>query len=86
MADGRRLAVGPEFALPLAGVDHFEVDSDRASYRVVPAERPRGAMVGAVQSRNQASEPRPGPTMVVRLEYRARVRGTEFRARIIPDP
>jgi hypothetical protein len=86
MADGRRFAVGPEFALPLARVDHVEVVSDEASYRVEPVERPRGAVVGVVQSRNQASEPRPGPTLAVRVAFRARLRAAAFGARIVPDP
>jgi hypothetical protein len=86
MPDGTRLALGVESSLPLGGVAYFAITSDRASYRVVPLDRPPGAVAGVVQSRNQSSEPRPGPTLVVRLASRARVRDVAFRARVIPDP
>jgi hypothetical protein len=86
MLDGRRLALAAESSLALSGVAYFAITSDKASYRVVPVDRPRGAVAGVVQSQNQSSEPRPGPTLVVRLAYRARVRDVAFRARVIPDP
>jgi hypothetical protein len=84
LGDGRTvpLAVGSRAAL--AGVTSFHVRSDRASYRIVPLQRPARAIAELVQPDRQSSSPRPGPTLTIRLADRARVREAEFAARLVP--
>jgi hypothetical protein len=86
LAGGERVFLGPESVVGLSGVERFEIASAKAGYLVMPVDRPRGAVARVVQSRNQASEPRPGPTLAVQLAHRARVKTSAFRARIVPLP
>ena len=86
LADGRRLPLAVGAQLPVAGVTAFEVHSERASYRIVPLEAPRGAVAHLVQPARQSSAPRPGPTLTITLAYRSRAREAGFDARLVPGP
>jgi hypothetical protein len=84
LASGARVALSGESRLRLGGVRYFTIDSGGAGYRVVPRDRPRGAIARVVQPRRQSSAPRPGQTLVIELATDRRVRRVAFRARIIP--
>jgi hypothetical protein len=86
IVDGRRVPLAAGAAIPLTGITAFEVESDRARYRIVPLERPRGARARLVQPDRQSSAPRPGPTLAITLAERARVQEAEFAARLVPGP
>ncbi|MGH2945861.1 MAG: hypothetical protein ACRDPC_06290 [Solirubrobacteraceae bacterium] len=82
--DGSRVPMGADASLRLAGVAHFVISSARSGYRVFPRRAPRGALARLVQSRRQASQPRPGPTLVIALADRARLRSVALSVRLIP--
>jgi hypothetical protein len=84
LSDGRRIPLAVGAPVPLIGITAFEIRSDRAGYRVVPLERPSGAVAEIVQPDRQSSAPRPGPTLTIRLAYRSRIRQAEFAARLVP--
>ncbi len=83
-ATGERLAVTDDSELALAAIRHFTIESRGGAYRVVPRDRPPGAIARIVQPKRQASAPRPGPTLTIDLATGRNVRAVEFGARIVP--
>jgi len=78
------LVVKLEDRIEVRGVAAFWVQSERAGYVVVPADRVKGAVAMIVQPKQQPSAPDPGPTLAIRLTERLRKRTVRFSARIQP--
>ena len=73
-----------EDRIEVRGVAAFWVQSERAGYVVVPADRVKGAVAMIIQPKQQPSAPDPGPTLAIRLTNRLRKRTVHFSARIQP--
>ncbi len=65
MRDGSRQRISRPRRL--AAIERLEVRSDRSGYTVVPQAAPGGATVRLVRPAPQASAPRPGPAVAVRI-------------------
>jgi hypothetical protein len=63
----RLTATTPVPPIELAAVDYFFVDGSEGGYVVVPHAFSAGAFVGVIQPSEQSSNPRPGPSLSIRL-------------------
>jgi hypothetical protein len=68
----------------LAEVDHFVVDGGEGGYTAVPGQFPAGAIAYLLTPSEQSSNPRPGPSIAVRLAPLSRWRELSFAVTIIP--
>jgi hypothetical protein len=70
LKDGRRISLNGTSRVPLielATVDYFFIDGSEGGYVVLPRAFSAGAQVGVIQPSDQASNPRPGPSLSIRL-------------------
>jgi hypothetical protein len=79
--DGSRVRLSSR-AIPLRGVAYFHVSSAQSGYVIVPRRAPRAAGVRITQPDAQSSAPRPGPTLIVRLDRSFTTGSTAMTARI----
>ena len=80
--DGARVALGRS-PVRLADVRSFEVRSARGGYRVAPLRPDGRAIASLVSVRAQSSNPRPGPSLSIRIAQGA-FRRAVLNARITP--
>jgi hypothetical protein len=70
----------------LSGISWLYVQSEDSGYAVVPRSAPGRAVATVVHPADQSSEPKAGPTLVLRLARRTRARSLGASVRLIPAP
>ena len=70
--------------LPDKLIDHFVVDGSEGGYTAVPGQFPAGAIAYLLTPSEQSSNPRPGPSIAVRLAPLSRWSGLSFAVTIPP--
>jgi hypothetical protein len=60
-------ATAPVPQIDLAGVDYFFIDGGEGGYVVLPRGFSATPQVGLIQPSGQSSNPRPGPSLSIRL-------------------
>jgi hypothetical protein len=72
----------PHIDLPAVG--YFFIEGSEGGYVVVPRALPAGAQVGVIEPSEQSSNPRPGPSLVIRLAPPSRWTQVSLEATIAP--
>jgi hypothetical protein len=85
LRDGSRVPLTGETPVAMASVAWFDVRSEKSGYVVVPQGRASGKAF-VLRPSPQSSQPRPGPTLVVELLSRRRLRPVRLTVRVAPAP
>jgi hypothetical protein len=68
----------------IAAVDHFAIDGSESGYQVFPGSFPAGAIAYLLTPTSQTSNPRPGPSVALRLAPASRWRELSLALTIVP--
>jgi hypothetical protein len=84
--DVRKLAAPPagQASVLLAAVNYFFIDGSEGGYVVLPRAIPAGALAYVLNPSKQSSNPRPGPSLAVRLAPASTWRAVSFGVTIAP--
>jgi hypothetical protein len=82
----RKLTAPPtgQGSVLLAAVNYFFIDGSEGGYVVLPRAVPEGALAYVLQPAKQSSNPRPGPSLTVRIAPASRWRAVSFGVTIAP--
>jgi hypothetical protein len=84
LADGRAVGFDSSSRIPLDGVRYFVLLGTEGGYVLVPSEWPPDAVARITAPAAQASNPRPGASLAVRIAGKARWRRLGFSATLAP--